>query len=67
MCVNASEKQIIYSEDVVPKNWRNTMTEHILQEHAQEDREIMRRLALVVGCFVGFTAMLAIAVFIVAG
>ena len=43
------------------------MTEHILQEHAQEDREIMRRLALVVGCFVAFTAMLATAVFIVAG
>jgi hypothetical protein len=47
--------------------WSNDMTEHALEEHTLEDQTIMRRLALVVGCFVAFTAALAIGVAIVAG
>lgn len=43
------------------------MTQHILTEHAEEDRRTMRRLATVIGMFVAFTAALAIGVGIVMG
>ena len=38
------------------------MTQHLLQEQTEEDRLIMRRLAIVVGSFVVFTALMAITV-----
>lgn len=43
------------------------MTQHLLQEQAEEDQLIMRRLAIVVGGFVIFTAALAIAVGVIMG
>ena len=43
------------------------MTQHILQEHTEEDQRIMRRLATVVGGFVVATAMLALIIGIVMG
>ena len=38
------------------------MTQHPLQEQTDEDQQIMRRLAIVVGGFCVFTALMAIAV-----
>ena len=35
------------------------MTQHILQEHTEEDLRTMRRLAAVIGSFVVATAILA--------
>ena len=43
------------------------MTQHILQEHELEDRQIMRRLATVIGCFVIATAALATVIGVVMG
>jgi len=38
------------------------MTQHILQEHAEEDKQIMRRLFTVVGAFIVATAVMGITV-----
>jgi len=38
------------------------MTQHILQEHTEEDQRIMRRLAFVIGGFIAATAVMALAV-----
>jgi hypothetical protein len=43
------------------------MTQHLLPEHTLEDRRTMRRLALVIGGFLAFTAAMAVAVGVVAG
>jgi hypothetical protein len=43
------------------------MTQHLLQEQADEDQRTMRRLAAVIGGFVVFTAVLAISVGLVMG
>jgi hypothetical protein len=43
------------------------MTDHILQEHTEEDQLIMRRLATVVGGFVVATALLALIIGVVMG
>ena len=43
------------------------MTQHLLQEQTQEDQRIMHRLAIVVGGFVAFTALLAITVGVIMG
>jgi hypothetical protein len=43
------------------------MTQHVLQEHTYEDQRAMRRLAIVVGCFVAFTIVLAVGVGLVMG
>ena len=43
------------------------MTEHVLKEHTLEDQATMRRLAVVIGCFIGFTAVLALTIGIIAG
>ena len=38
------------------------MTQHILPEHEIEDQQIMRRLGIVIGCFIVATAIMAVAV-----
>jgi len=38
------------------------MTQHLTQQETNEDQQIMRRLGLVVGGFMVFTALLAITV-----
>lgn len=38
------------------------MTEHYLQEQTQQDQRTMRRLGLVIGCFMLATVLLAIVV-----
>ena len=43
------------------------MTQHLLQEHTEEDQRIMRRLGIVIGCFIAATAVMAIAVGLVMG
>jgi hypothetical protein len=43
------------------------MTQHLLPEHTLEDRRIMRRLALVIGGFLAFTAAMAVAVGVALG
>lgn len=43
------------------------MTQHLLQEDTTEDRDIMRRLAIVVGCFFAATALMAVAVGVIMG
>ncbi len=43
------------------------MTDHILSEHSEEDKTIMRRLALVVGFFMLGTAVMALSVAALAG
>ena len=41
------------------------MTQHLLQEHSDEDRQTMRRLATVIGAFVVATIILALSVALV--
>lgn len=43
------------------------MTQHVLQEDTLEDQRTMRRLAVVVGCFVAASAAMAIVIGVVAG
>ena len=43
------------------------MTQHLLLEDTVEDQRTMRRLAVVIGCFVAATAALAITIGIVMG
>ena len=43
------------------------MTQHILQEHTEDDERIMKRLATVIGGFVAATAVLALFVGVFAG
>ena len=43
------------------------MTQHQLAEETIEDQRTMRRLALVIGCFIAATAVLAVSVGIVMG
>lgn len=43
------------------------MTQHILREDTAEDRDIMRRLAIVVGCFFAATALMAVIVGVTMG
>ena len=43
------------------------MTQHILPEDTFEDQRIMRRLAIVVGCFIAFSVALAVGVGVTMG
>lgn len=43
------------------------MTQHVLPEQTLEDQLIMRRLAIVVACFIAFTAAMAISVAVALG
>jgi hypothetical protein len=43
------------------------MTQHILSEDTVEDRRTMRRLAIVIGCFLAFTASMAVGIGITLG
>jgi hypothetical protein len=43
------------------------MTQHILPEHTIEDRRTMRRLAIVIGRFLAFTAAMAVGVGVTLG
>ena len=43
------------------------MTQHLLLEDTVEDQRTMRRLAVVIGCFIAATAVMAITVGIVMG
>lgn len=43
------------------------MTQHILEQDTCEDRQIMRRLAMVIGGFMLATAALATAIAMIAG
>jgi hypothetical protein len=43
------------------------MTQHPLPEQTLEDQIIMRRLALVVGCFLAFTVAMAVGVGVTMG
>jgi hypothetical protein len=38
------------------------MTQHVLPEQTLEDHRTLRRLAFVVGCFVVFTAAMAVGI-----
>jgi hypothetical protein len=43
------------------------MSQHVLHQHDIEDQRIMRRLGMVVGCFIAATAAMAIAIAVVMG
>ena len=43
------------------------MTQHLLEQHTEEDQRIMRQLALVVGGFVVATAAMAIIIGVIMG
>jgi hypothetical protein len=43
------------------------MTQHLLQEHTEQDQLIVRRLATVIGSFIAFTAILAITIGVIMG
>ena len=43
------------------------MTQHLSMEDTLDDRRAMRRLALIVACFVAFTAAMAVGVGIALG
>lgn len=43
------------------------MTQHILQEHTEEDTRIMRRLGMVVGGFIIATAIMGVVVGLIMG
>jgi hypothetical protein len=43
------------------------MTQHLSMEDTLDDRRAMRRLALIVGCFIAFTAAMAVGVAIALG
>jgi hypothetical protein len=43
------------------------MTQHAQPEQTREDQRTMRRLAIVVACFVAFTAVMAVAIGVVLG
>jgi hypothetical protein len=43
------------------------MTQHAQPEQTREDQRTMRRLAIVVACFIAFTAAMAVAVGVALG
>ena len=43
------------------------MTQHVLQEHTDEDQRTMRRLAIVIAGFIAATAVMAVTVGIIMG
>jgi len=43
------------------------MTQHLLKEQTEDDRQIMRRLFTVIGCFMVATAIMAVAVAVIMG
>ena len=43
------------------------MSQHVMQQHDIEDQRIMRRLAIVVACFIAATVAMAIAIAVVMG
>ena len=43
------------------------MTQHLLQEQTEDDRQIMRRLFTVIGCFMLATVVMAITVTVIMG
>jgi len=43
------------------------MTEHLLTQDTLEDQRTMRRLAVVIACFIAFTASMALGVGIALG
>ena len=43
------------------------MTQHAQAEQTREDQRTMRRLAIVVACFLAFTASMAVAIGVVLG
>ena len=43
------------------------MTQHLLPQHTLEYRRTMRRLALIIGCFLAFTAAMAVGVGVTLG
>ena len=43
------------------------MTQHLLQQDAEEDRKTMRQLATVIGGFIVATAILAVSVGLIMG
>lgn len=51
-------------QDMYPYGIKRSIavTQHLLQEHTEEDQRIMRRLAIVVGGFLAFTLIMAVAI-----
>ena len=43
------------------------MTQHLLDEQTEDDRQVMRRLFTVIGCFMIGTAVMAVAVTLIMG
>ena len=43
------------------------MTQHILQEHTEEDQHTMRRLGMVIGLFIGATAIMGLVIGVTMG
>jgi hypothetical protein len=43
------------------------MTQHILDQHTQEDQQTMRRLAAVTAGFLGATLLMAVVIGLIAG
>jgi hypothetical protein len=43
------------------------MTQHLQPEHTAEDQAIMRRLGIVIGCFIAATAVMALTVGLIMG
>lgn len=43
------------------------MTQHVNPQHTVEDQQTMRRLAIVIGCFIAATAVMATTVTFIMG
>jgi len=75
ICINADCHRLEHAKSLVndspwinqPTSRSEVMTDHILSEHSEEDKTIMRRLALVVGFFMLGTAAMALSVAALAG
>jgi hypothetical protein len=70
-CINAGRQQAADNDQVMRKFLQlqetPAMTQHLLPEHELEDHRTLRRLGLVIGCFIAATAVMAVTVGILLG
>ena len=45
----------------------HTMSQHVLTEQELEDQRTLRRLGLVISCFIAATAVMAVTITVIAG
>lgn len=71
ICVNNKLQRMQETETLVTaygiKKGSTFMTQHLSMKDTLDDRRAMRRLALIVGCFLALTAAMAVGVGIVMG